>query len=315
MQLGATFSHLWIKHLGLSVDQALEDFRKSGLKWMRVCCYWDEIESEKGTFDFHAVKKILAFCQKHKIQAIVTVGMKAPRYPEYFFPSWVSDTFHYMRVIKQSDKELTADVLRFVKQAVQELKRYSAIKIWQVENEPFDPSGKKYLSISEGLIEKEISTIRKLDKKRKVLITLWGNALSHRKHFSKAITHADIVGLDLYFKVPFVLPFVKKYGGMRDSQAQIKRICKMIQSQKKTVCIAELQSEPWEKGVLLDQSGHPKSFLPSDFEKNLHYANELNADIVLFWGFEYWLWRKKNGDSEYWQEARRVIQAHDKQRG
>lgn len=58
--------------------------------------------------------------------------MKAPRWPEYYFPSWVMD---------KTPEGAREYVLQFIKTVIEKFKKYLCISAWQVENEPLDPSG------------------------------------------------------------------------------------------------------------------------------------------------------------------------------
>ncbi len=105
---------------------------------------------------------------------------------------------------------------------------------------------------------------------------------------------------------------IRRYIGPYDSIDKIKEISEEIKKMGKELMIAELQAEPWENGELVSKSDFPPSFRPEDFQKNLNYASKFNPSIVLFWGFEYWLWKKENGNSAYWNEAKKTIKNFEK---
>src|SRR5260221_2422766 len=182
-ELGAAFSHRHLKYLNLDIEKALIQFKNLGLKWMRVCCYWDEIESVEGKYQFNEVDRIVVFCEKNNINVILSIGMKAPRYPEYYFPNWLKRKSNFLGVIKIKEKELLKSVQNFISQVIQHLKKYKSIKIWQVENEPLDPAGDKRLRISSEFLTQEISLVRKLNPSRKILVNVWGNELFGRENY------------------------------------------------------------------------------------------------------------------------------------
>src|SRR5689334_20584044 len=105
-ELGATFSHRHLKYLNLDIDTSLMKFKKIGLKWMRVCCYWSDIEEEESKFDFSEIDKIIRFCEKNNIKVIMTIGMKAPRWPEYYLPNWVHWKFRLFDVVRVNNEVL-----------------------------------------------------------------------------------------------------------------------------------------------------------------------------------------------------------------
>ncbi|MBP9759600.1 beta-galactosidase [Candidatus Dojkabacteria bacterium] len=310
MELGITFSHRHLKYLGLNLDESLNDAMMLGIKWVRLCCYWDEIESKENVFNFDEIKKVVKFFSKNKINIILTVGMKSPRYPEYYFPSWINKKINFSekKNIGINSEYLLDRTLNFVKKTVNEFAGEPAIKIWQIENEPLDPSGELSLSIDASFLEREVSLIRSLDNSRKVMINLWGNLLGFRNLYPVAIKLADIVGVDLYMRCPIsIFNIFHFFRGPFDSKIRMSRISDTIKNAGKELYIAELQAEPWESGEIVTRKDNPGSFLPSHFTKNLDYARKMNPEVVLLWGFEYWLMRKEKGDLRYWNEAKEIF--------
>lgn len=312
MLYGASFSHRHLKYLGLDPQKALIEFKSLNLKWIRLSLYWDEIETVEGKLNFQEIENLVKFCEKNKIDVVLTVGMKAQRYPEYYLPSWVIPevkTNLTRKINLKNNDELLKHTLNFIEKSVIYLKRYNCIKVWQIENEPLDPAGPNWFRIDKSFLEMEVKLLRQLDKTRKILINIWGNELSIRKMYKTAIDLSNIVGIDIYLKHP--IPFLKwltKYIGPLDSIEKIRQIGKEIKIKNNEFWIMELQSEPWENNELITQLDNPKSFLIDDFKKNLNYAKSLNPTVIFFWGFEYWYWRKeKFNDLRYWQEARNLL--------
>ncbi len=307
LKIGATFSNHHLKYLNLDVDKALLEFKELNLKWMRVGCYWNEIEDKKGIYEFSEVEKIIEFCERNKINVVLTVGMKAPRWPEYYIPEWTNRRFRLLGVVRTSDRVFLKKTLNFIEETINKFKENKSIKVWQVENEPLDPSGDKKISISEKFLAKEIEVVRKIDKTRKVLVNVWGNKLYSRKNYLVAAKLGDIVGLDIYLKTPhYKIGIIKRFIGPYDSIDRIKKVSDSIRKLGKELWVTELQTEPWEDG-LVTQKEFPQSFMPTDFEKNLKYSLEFEPSVILLWGFEYWFWRKENGNSLYWEKAKNVI--------
>ncbi|OGM29304.1 hypothetical protein A2801_02145 [Candidatus Woesebacteria bacterium RIFCSPHIGHO2_01_FULL_41_10] len=309
-EIGASFSHRHLETLGLSSLDAIKAFEKLGLTWIRLGCYWNEIEKTTNNFVFESLDPLVEFCEKKNIKVVMTVGMKAPRYPEYYIPDWVLPTpLPRLTTIGEKHKRLTHYLFRFIETVIGHYKNSSAVKIWQVENEPLDPSGQKWWRIHPDLLKKEVQLVKKLDKEREILVNLWGNELSKRQTYKKALDLADIVGLDLYPRhpIPF-LKWFKLYVGPLDSKKTIFKISETIKSQKK-LFLAELQAEPWEPGELTTSKNNPPSFRPNHFKQNLDYGKGFSPEVILLWGFEYWYWRKTMGDNRYWREAEKLLKA------
>src|SRR3989338_5101892 len=90
MTWGITFSHSQAEDLGLDWKETygalLDDV---GVLNVRIPIYWDELERERGVFDFSPWDWQLEELGRRGGKAIVAVGFKVPRWPECHFPSWV----------------------------------------------------------------------------------------------------------------------------------------------------------------------------------------------------------------------------------
>lgn len=310
MELGTSFSHRYLKWLGVNPQKAIKDFQKLGLKWIRLGCYWDEIEKEPGIFSFKELDPLVKFCENNKINIVLTVGMKAPRWPEYYLPTYLLSQLELGRLssIKLDNKILLESTLNFLEKSVNHFKVSKAVKVWQVENEPLDPSGEKWWRITPEFLETEVNLVRRLDPTRKIMINVWGNETEKTKTYLRALRLADIVGLDIYLRHAAVSPLAKLgiYLGPTTDQKGFVEIGQQIKVLGKDFWLAELQMEPWEPGELNTKKDNPPSFLPGHFLENLNYSRILNPAVNMLWGFEFWYWRKLNGDERYWNEAGKI---------
>jgi hypothetical protein len=306
---GASFSHRHFEGLGIDPLSALKEFASLGLTWIRLGCYWNEIEAKKGVYDFKKMEALVKAAQSLGLNIILTVGMKAPRYPEYYLPFWL------VRKLKQErlqtlgwQPEIKESLMLFVENTIKTFKEYQAIKVWQVENEPLDPSGPLWQRVDQQILTEEVSLVRDKDAQKRVMINLWGGELSKRRIYSKLISLADIVGLDIYFRTPFLFwGLISRFSGPSDSDETIKKIITQIKSSGKEVWLAELQAEPWEFNEIWTKKENPKSCLPEQIISNVKRVSNWNLDGILLWGFEYWYWRKLQGDSRYWEAASKAI--------
>lgn len=301
--LGASFSHRHLEELGLDVDKALEEFTRLGLKWIRLGCYWDELEPEKGKYDLKQMDKLIKRAKKLSLKIVLTVGMKAPRYPEYYLPGWIKTEPRKFGKIDLNNKELSKNILQFIEKCVKRYRKY--VNVWQVENEPLDPSGPKHWRISKDLLNKEVDLVRELDPEKKIIVNLWGNELSLRRHCKSTVEIADIVGCDIYLRRPVPgLKRLNKYIGPLHTKSTVKKIFKDTRASNKEVWLAELQAEPWEPDEIVTKKKNPPSFLPEHLKTNLKYGQDLGVNVILLWGFEYWYLRKSLGDNRYWNAAK-----------
>lgn len=300
MILGASFSHRFLSYLHINPAQAIEAYKEVGLTWIRLGCYWDEIETTAGTYEVHVIEELLSYCDEHNIQVVLTIGMKAPRYPEYYIPSWLPQSSDDIRVQEAC--------LSFITKTVTHLKHHSSIRVWQVENEPRDPSGPHHMTISSIFLNKEIETVKQMDPERKIMVTFWANDLLTRNLFTQFIDQVDIIGLDYYLRQPTkILGSYYRYRGPHDTKKQIKRVFSDIRSHGKEVWIAELQAEPWEPNEIHTSKYNPPSCIPEHLLTNMSYAKELDPDAVFLWGFEWCYECLLKGDTRYWNTLKKLI--------
>lgn len=290
MLLGTTYSHRQSAYLRLDPDQAFSAILDLGFNFIRIGCYWDEIEKRRGVYDFTAIERLLKQCEAKKQSVIVTIGMKAPRWPEYYFPDWLDD---------KTPVGGSPYLFAFIKKCIEVLGSYRCITHWQVENEPLDPSGPGNLRIPLSLLQEETTLVRNIDS-RPVIINLWGNEIKKRNQLPHATRLADIVGLDIYYKVPV---FASLYRGPQESDQHFATI---VTNSEKPLWITELQAEPWERKALDPQKDTP-SMNEHLLRENFKRVSAFNPEAIFFWGSEYWLQQKQRGDTRLYEAVHRIL--------
>lgn len=280
--IGATFSHPHLEHLYIPLDFAFQETLKHNFVHLRLGAYWNRIEKNPDQYDFEELVSLLTFFEENKQKIILTLGVKAPRWPEFYWPDFIVQK-------NTTNKETQERILKFIRAVIETTRHFTCITHYQVENEPFDLSGPENLSIAEDFLKQEVELVRQLDK-RPIILTLWGNDLLSRGFFKRAEEMADIIGLDLYYKQFVTQVFGKNiYKGPSQSDSALR---KLINSSTKPVWITELQAEPWEKDERGYLSKNPGSISPKQLQQNIERAKKLPVQEILLWGFEYWLWRK-----------------------
>jgi len=298
MKFGTTFSHQQLQHLRCSVTDGLDKAIELNFDYLRICTYWNEIEKTQDKYDWSQLEKILNTCQVKQQAVILTLGVKAPRYPEFYFPDWIENK-------DLSNKQTQTKILSFIKKTIRKFKHLSCIKYYQVENEALDPSGPDALTVPLPFLTQEISLIKKLDNK-KIITSLWANELSKRKLLPKLSPISDIIGLDLYYQ-----QFIKKilgksiYAGPLDNQ---QKITKLLNKHCKESWIMELQAEPWESNEQNYLSKNPHSISPQKIKSFYQKTSRLPVSAILFWGFEYWYYQlSKNNNDNYFKTISKII--------
>lgn len=287
MKLGTTYSHRHINYLTLSVEDSFKTLLDLKFDLIRLGVYWDEVQKDPDTYDFSKIASLLDLCEEKGQKTIVTIGMKAPRLPEYYFPSWISN---------HSFEALTPYIFSLLGKTVEHLKHYHCIAYWQVENEPLDPSGPPYnYAIPPYFLDYEVSFVRDLDPTRPVVVTFWGNEIKQRNKLRFTPKNADIVGWDIYYSI----------GGPDNifyaPQTTDEEFLSIRNTLTKPFWITELQAEPWEHNELFSSKKTPISISIQKLQDNIKRAKKLHPEVLLFWGYEYWYWKKVNGDNSYIQ--------------
>src|SRR3989339_442192 len=129
MIFGVSFSPQYARYLGLDTNKVyqsiLDDWH---FKYIRLSAQGDVIEPPKGQYDFKELDYLMVEAGKRSAKITLAVGRKTPRWPECHLPEWAK---------KLSYDEYRPALLSFIKTVVERYKNYSALEIWQVENEPF----------------------------------------------------------------------------------------------------------------------------------------------------------------------------------
>jgi hypothetical protein len=288
---------------------------------VRLAVYWNRSEPEPGTYDFSAVDWMIAntpACTR----VVLVVGMKAPRWPEFYIPARLEQANDMPNKARVSDdRQLEQTVIEFVDAVVRHYRDSTAIAYWQVENEPLDPAGPHLWTISADLLIKEIAKVRMLDNQhRPVLVNTFVSTdplhqvprLDDIAVRIQTISRvADIVGLDVY-------P-VRALGIFGNTlfvrwpafvwQRRLDSILGSVRAAGKQVWISELEAEPWllRERIYLQRLPNPEIF-PADTKFIL---SEIRGDRfldVLLWGAEFWyLRRQRFGDDRWWSIAEQLV--------
>jgi hypothetical protein len=293
--LGITFSPRYASELGLDPEATFEAIL-TDLKpqIVRFPIYWDEVEKEKGRYDFSQADKYLGRMAEENTEVVLVVGFKQPRWPECFQPLWSKS---------EQDPQFNESVIKLVQNEVDHFKKYPNIKYWQLENEPFLDFGicpkANYQRVTE-----ELSQLKSLDS-RPVLITDSGELSS----WMPALKIGNVFGTTLYRSVWNPWFGIVEYPWPPMFYKLKADIVKFISGAlDKPVIVSELQAEPWpaEKKSLgqISTEEQIKLFPTSQMAENLDYAEQTGFKEVYLWGAEWWYYMKLNGESRYWYLAK-----------
>jgi hypothetical protein len=320
MRIGTSFSPHRCSFLGLDPRATFAQVLQLGLGMVRISACWSDITT--GGYD--DLDWLLDTAQAAGQPILLTVGMKAIQWPEFYIPSAVAADPDTTGAVGH-DGPLAQGLLAFVTDTVSRYRGRPAIVAWQVENEPFNRSGPNRWWIDPGLVRAEIAAVRALDARPVVV-----NVFSHfdllqdflsRPHRSLldlqgiapepevlgVIESSDVLGLDVYTHIGVdILGIELVRTASRDWAGTAGRWLQAARDQGKEAWIIECQAEPWEptRATYAD----PKTLAPDDIGHMYRQLGEAGYTTILLWGCEYWFWRAARSDAR-WLDAVRAVAA------
>jgi hypothetical protein len=299
MNFGISYSPIFAKSLGLDWQKTYTDILDGlQVKKVRLASYWSEAEKIKGVYDFSETDWLLDEARKRNVKVILTYGIKVPRWPECFIPSF------YM--VSKAEREEA--LLHYEYALIERYKKYDNIEMWQAENEPFLPFGECPDGAIDGaLVSREVAQTKLLDSSRPVMVTDSGEL----SLWYQAAKRADIFGTTLYRTIykPQLGYFNYPLG---PNFFRVKALFIKIFANQKNVIISELQGEPWGPKWLNEMSidEQYKSMSPQKLEDIAEYARKTNFSEAYLWGAEWWYWLKtQKGESAMWDAAKKIIES------
>jgi len=304
MDWGVTFSWPYAQNeLGLDPREVylaiLDDLKVDRI---RLSAYWNDVEFQKGKYDFFNLDWQMAEAQKRQVKVILAVGRRLPRWPECHDPSWLSD----LNPIEAEEKQL-----EFVETVIKHYKNNDNLLYWQIENEPYLSTFGICPPLNPDLFKAEVSLAKNLSDKP-VLVTDSGELSTWWP-----ISHSggDILGTTLY-RVVYnpTIGYFRWFTPPVFYWARVQLI-KSISPIKKVI-VAELQGESWHKAdknlATMTLAEHNESLSLNQFKKNISFARRAGFDEAYLWGAEWWyLMKTKQGYSGYWDEAKKLWSAEN----
>jgi len=305
--------------LGLDPRTAFQEVLQLGLGLIRVSAYWDDISIHGyGDLDW-----LLDTAGQANQPILLTVGMKGMQWPEFYIPKGWDPGAGNAACIGQ-DAALQDAVVEFVRQTVARYRDRSNLVAWQVENEPFNLSGRHRWWIEPSLVSREIAAVRELDSRQLVVNTFahfdFLNDWLSRPHRNlldlvgpvpeqtalAVIGAGDVLGLDIYKHIGFQLFGVELVRtASADLAASAGRWLQAATQAGKEAWIIECQAEPWEPTMAT--YGTPKTLDPPEVEEMYTQLRAAGYTTILLWGCEYWLWRAGGQDTRWLDTVKSLI--------
>ncbi len=290
-KLGVTFSSAYSEDLHLNPEDVLTAIVSDlGVKRVRIPVYWSDQETAPGVYNFSALDSLMAIAEAHDTEVTLVIGMKVPRWPECFLPTFVNGL---------NEDELNAAVYRYEQALIGHAKFYPALVQWQVENEPLFPYGNCPAPSLERL-KHEVQLVRGLDTAHPIMLTVSGE----QEPWLDLSSIADTIGVSMYrfayndMLGPIVFPYEPIYYR---AHAMITKLF------VNDVVISELQMEPWFTGNPQESESIAIPFTAKDFVDHMDFVKRTGIHEVLLWGAEWWYYQKVHGDPSLWNIAKQTF--------
>ena len=327
VQVGTSFSPWRAEYLGLDYKHAFIRLEAMHFRVIRLSAYWDEVDRD----GYDQLDWLMSEAARVHQPVVLTVGMKALSWPEFFIP----DSVRAMQPLSSGQDVATNPSIRegalgFVDETVLRYRDNPALVAWQIENEPFNRAGPDRLWIDATFVRDEIASARQLDGHHRPMIV---NAFSHfnivfdnasaRQGFDlrqvlgfdadsaevdglSVLNRGDILGLDVYTAIGYDFLGQRQMSHAdADWPDRLARVRDLARRQGKQAWITEAQAEPWETSTTPDKD--PKSTSPQAIRNIFANLKEAGYTTILFWGSEYWLSRQDHGDTRWVDTVKAIL--------
>lgn len=293
LEYGITFSKKQAQDLNLDWQEMyLAILDELLVKKLRLPAYWNEIEPKNNIYTWDDLDWQIKQAEQRKVEIILAVGGRLPRWPECHFPDWANQL---------SIQERENKILAYIERVISRYKNYNAIIAWQVENEPFLTHFGDCPELNKKFLDKEISLVRQLDN-RPIVITDSGEL----SVWIPSAKRADIFGTTMYRDT--YSKHLKRYIHYPISPGffRFKKNITHLFAQPKEWIVIELQAEPWGPAPYqyLSKEEKDRTMNLEKFREIIEFAHLAGFKEFYLWGVEWWYWERSEGRPEMWNEAK-----------
>ena len=336
-RLGISFRPLQAQVLGLDPMATLATLLGYPFQLIRLGAYWNRIEGGPGRFDTGELDRQIEAAEQAGKQIIVCVGpVKTFGYPEFFVPEHhLPEPLPEGVLVEPATHQPLLDAsTAFAARLVARYRDREAIVAWQVEHDAVDPLGLEHSwRLSAAFVRREVEAVRAADPTRPVLMNgflptsepvrlqQWWRTRDQGDSLAVARGLADIVGVDFYPRHAVVAGagWTVYLAGRISALRRGPSCCAGPPPRCRggpRLMIVEGQAEPWEAVTTppSPQNRAMYSCLPEHVIKNYSQCMRWNArtgsvlDAYLFWGAEYWVLRRQQGDPRYLRAFARIAE-------
>jgi hypothetical protein len=305
--LGTSFARWRAEALGLDYRAAFERICAMRFALIRLSASWREV----AQFGYGHLDWLLGEAERVSQPVLVTVGMKALGWPEFYLPADMDP----------GDAAVERRAIAHVRDVARRYRDNPMIVAWQIENEPFNRSGPQALWIPRRVVRAEAEAVRSVDRHRRLVVTTFahfdegldrsssrdrsawrrrlGLTLPAEREALSILRRGDILGLDVYSSIGWLDADGRERvaHAAPDQLAAVARWQRIAREQGKRVWVTEAQAEPWE--ARRQTHADPLSIQPEAIGELVNRLVGIGVETILLWGSEYWLWRADNGDPRW----------------
>jgi hypothetical protein len=339
-RLGISFRPLQAAAFGLDGRATLQALLAYPFHLIRLGAYWNRIEPEPGVFQPGELDWQIDAAEQAGKQIILCVGpLKTFGYPEFFAPAHhLRQPFPEHSLIRPAAYPALLEAgAAFITRLVERYKNRTSIVAWQLEHEAVDPLGVEHSwRLDAAFVEQEVQALRKADPTRPVMLngylpttalvrlSQWWQTRDQGDSLAVAQRLADMVGIDYYprnalLKVGSQTLYL---DGSQSASAQprLKQLLAWAVANGKKLLVSEGQAEPWEAVTTPPDPANQGMYscLPEHVIGNYNtclgwsVGRPVSLYAYLFWGAEYWMLRRQNGDSSYLKAFARILENTDR---
>jgi hypothetical protein len=265
--VGTTIDDSLVDRYDGNLDALMQQVADLGMNTVRVGAYWDDIQPNgAGDADFDQLDRVLDAADRAGLRVVLTVGAKAPAWPEFHVPKWAAPASGD----PEHDATFQQRSLEFVRLVAAHTAAHPALAMWQVENEPFDLAGPDRWRLDPAAVAREADALRAADGHRHpVLVNNWSES-DRDDELASSFDIGDAVGIDVYPDFPndnFDLDRAGRVVGTPHHALDLAR------ATGKPALVTELQADDWD----------PYRVTADDVRETTDGLVDMGYRDILFW--------------------------------